>query len=130
MKGLFAWVGFREATVEYVREARAKGTSKFNYWRLWNFALDGIVSFSSLPLRVWSYLGAMVSLVSLIYALWLIIRTFVFGRDVPGYPSLMVAILFMGGVQLISLGVIGEYLSRIFNESKRRPLYIVRKRHG
>jgi len=130
MKGLFAWVGFREATVEYVREARAKGTSKFNYWRLWNFALDGIVSFSSLPLRVWSYLGAMVSLVSLIYALWLIIRTFVFGRDVPGYPSLMVAILVMGGVQVISLGVIGEYLSRIFNESKRRPLYIVRKRHG
>jgi glycosyltransferase involved in cell wall biosynthesis len=112
--------------VEYVREARAKGSTKFNFWKLWNFALDGFVSFSSVPLRIWSYLGAAVSLFSLVYAFYLVVRTVFLGRDVPGYPSLMVAILFMGGVQLISLGVIGEYLGRIYNETKRRPLYLTR----
>jgi polyisoprenyl-phosphate glycosyltransferase len=126
MKGLFAWVGFRTDSVEYVREPRACGKTKFSFWKLWNFAIDGFVSFSSFPLRVWSYIGAAISLVSLVYAAYLVVRTLFFGRDVPGYPSLMVAILFMGGVQLISLGVIGEYLSRIYGETKRRPLYITR----
>ena len=130
MKGLFAWVGFRQARVYYTREARHAGTTKFNYWKLWNFALDGIVSFSSMPLRVWSYVGAGVSFLALLYAGFLIIRTLIFGIDQPGYASLMVAILFMGGIQLISLGVLGEYLSRIFNESKRRPLYLVREVNG
>jgi polyisoprenyl-phosphate glycosyltransferase len=126
MKGLFAWVGFRQESVIYVREPRAKGSTKFNFWKLWNFAIDGFVSFSNFPLRVWSYIGAAISSVALLYALYIVIRTLFYSRDVPGYPSLMVAILFMGGVQLISLGVIGEYLSRIYNETKRRPLYITR----
>jgi len=127
MKGLFAWVGFKQTTIEYVREARASGSSKFNFWKLWNFALDGILSFSSLPLRVWSYVGACISAVSLLYAAFLIVRTICTGRDVPGYPSLMVAILFMGGIQLISLGIMGEYIGRIYSETKRRPLYLVRQ---
>jgi glycosyltransferase involved in cell wall biosynthesis len=130
MKGLFAWVGFRQATVDYDREPRAKGRSKFNYWKLWNFALDGLLSFSSLPLRVWSYVGAVISGLSLLYALFLVIRTLVTGCSVSGYPSLMVTILFMGGIQLISLGVIGEYLDRMYGESKRRPLYLTRSLFG
>lgn len=127
MKGLFAWVGFRHTTIDYKREARAAGRSKFTYWKLWNFALDGIIAFSSVPLRVWSYFGAAVSAISILYGLYLVVRTLIFGIDVPGYASLMVAVLFLGGVQLISLGVIGEYLSRIYQETKRRPLYIVRE---
>jgi polyisoprenyl-phosphate glycosyltransferase len=126
MKGLFAWVGFKTDSVYYVREMRSAGKTKFSFWKLWNFAIDGFVSFSSFPLRVWSYIGAAISLVSLIYAVYLVVRTLFYGCDVPGYPSLMVAILFMGGVQLISLGVIGEYLGRVYNETKRRPLYLAR----
>lgn len=127
MKGLFAWVGFRTTIIEFDCAPRAAGKSSFNIWKLWNFAIDGIVSFSSVPLRIWSYLGAMISLVSLLYALYLVVYTLAFGRDFPGYASLMVAILFLGGVQLISLGVIGEYLSRMYSEVKRRPLYLVRR---
>jgi glycosyltransferase involved in cell wall biosynthesis len=126
MKGLFAWVGFRTAEIEYVREPRAKGSSKFNFWKLWNFALDGIFSFSSVPLRIWGYVGMAISGFSLLYALYLVVRTLFYGRDVPGYASLMVAILFMGGIQLLSLGIIGEYVGRIYNETKRRPLYLTR----
>lgn len=126
MKGLFAWVGFRTAEIEYVREPRAQGSSKFNFWKLWNFALDGIFSFSSVPLRIWGYVGMAISGFSLLYALYLVVRTLVYGRDVPGYASLMVAILFMGGVQLLSLGIIGEYVGRIYSETKRRPLYLTR----
>jgi glycosyltransferase involved in cell wall biosynthesis len=130
MKGLFAWVGFKQTSIFFERPQRYKGTTKWNYWRLWNFALDGITSFSFLPLKVWSYMGLIVSAISLIYALYLVIRTFIFGIDVPGYASLMVAVLFMGGVQLISLGVIGEYLGRVYQEVKGRPLYLVRECYG
>ncbi len=127
MKGLFAWVGYRQTEIVYDREAREAGKSKFNYWKLWNFAIDGIVAFSSMPLRVWSYLGAAVSLGSILYGFYLVVRTIIHGIDVPGYASTMVAILFLGGIQLISLGVIGEYLSRMYDEMKRRPLYLVRE---
>jgi glycosyltransferase involved in cell wall biosynthesis len=130
MKGLFAWVGFKQTSIFFERPQRYKGTTKWNYWRLWNFALDGITSFSFLPLKVWSYMGLIVSAISLIYALYLVIRTFIFGIDVPGYASLMVAVLFMGGVQLISLGVIGEYLGRVYQDVKGRPLYLVRECYG
>lgn len=125
MKGLFAWVGFPATGVEYVRPARSAGETKFSYWKLWNFALDGIVSFSTLPLRVWTYVGGCVAMLSLAYAFYIIVHTIIFGRDLPGYASLMAALLFLGGIQLISLGVIGEYLSRLFVETKQRPLYLL-----
>ncbi|NMG59970.1 glycosyltransferase [Geitlerinema sp. P-1104] len=130
MKGLFAWVGYRQVAIEYDRQSRYAGKSKWNYWQLWNFALDGITAFSSIPLKVWSYLGLGISLVALVYAVFLVIRTLISGIDVPGYASLMVAVLFMGGVQLISLGVIGEYLGRVYEEVKGRPLYLVRDLYG
>lgn len=130
MKGLFTWVGFRQIGIHYERPGRARGTSSWNYWRLWNFALDGITAFSTLPLRVWSYVGGIVSLLAFLYASFLIVRTLIFGVDLPGYASLMVVILFMGGIQLISLGVIGEYLARLFQEVKQRPVYLVRAAYG
>jgi glycosyltransferase involved in cell wall biosynthesis len=130
MKGLFAWVGFKQTAVLFDREPRLKGKTKWNYWKLWNFALDGITSFSLLPLKVWSYLGLIISVISLLYASFLLIRTLIFGIDVPGYASLMVATLFLGGIQLISLGVIGEYLGRVYEEVKQRPLYLVRDCYG
>jgi glycosyltransferase involved in cell wall biosynthesis len=127
MKGLFAWIGFRTATIEYAREPRSAGASRFNAWRLWNLALEGITSFSLLPLRVWTYVGASVALASLAWGSWIAVRTLIFGKDVPGYASLMVAILLIGGLQLIGIGVIGEYLGRTYMESKRRPAFIIRK---
>lgn len=130
MKGLFAWSGFRQAAVEYKRAERAVGTTKFRYWRLWQLALDGITAASTMPLRIWSYIGVAIALVALLYALWVVAKTILFGSDVAGYPSLMVAILFFGGLQLISLGVLGEYVGRILIETKRRPLYVVRKKIG
>jgi glycosyltransferase involved in cell wall biosynthesis len=130
MKGLFAWAGFRQAAVEYDRVQRHVGTTKFNYWKLWTLALDGITSGSTLPLRVWSYLGGVVAVGALLYAGFLVVRTFLLGGDVPGYPSLMVAILFFGGVQLLSLGVLGEYVGRILVETKHRPIYVVRETIG
>ena len=130
MKGLFAWVGYKQTSVLFDREPRHSGSSTWNYWKLWNFALDGIISFSFLPLKVWSYVGISISLVSLIYALILVMRTLVFGVDVPGYASLMVAILFLGGIQLITLGILGEYLGRVYTEVKGRPLYFVREEYG
>jgi glycosyltransferase involved in cell wall biosynthesis len=130
MKGLFAWSGFRQTAVEYDRSAREVGETKFNYWRLWTLAIDGITSASTVPLRVWSYLGATIALLSLLYAVYLVLRTVFFGVDVAGYPSMMVATLFLGGVQLISLGVLGEYVGRILVEVKHRPIYIVREKIG
>ncbi|MEM7593851.1 MAG: glycosyltransferase family 2 protein [Cyanobacteria bacterium P01_A01_bin.83] len=130
MKGLFAWVGFKQTSVLFDREPRYSGTTTWNYWKLWNFALDGIISFSFLPLKVWSYIGVTISMISLLYALILVLRTLIFGVDVPGYASLMVAILFLGGIQLITLGVLGEYLGRVYEEVKGRPLYFVREEYG
>ncbi len=125
MKGLFAWVGFKSIGVPYARPERAAGESKFNFWRLWNFALDGFVSFSTVPLRMWSYLGGIVAFLSFLYATAIILRTLITGSDVPGYASLLVFILFFGSIQIISVGVLGEYISRLFTEVKRRPIYIV-----
>lgn len=130
MKGLFAWIGYEAETVEYDREARSAGETKWNYWKLWNFALDGITSFSSLPLRVWSYLGFGVSLFAMAYLGFTIAKTMIFGLDVPGYASLMSVILFFNGILLVGIGVIGEYLARIFTEVKARPLYIVSETIG
>lgn len=130
MKGLFAWVGYRQTFIEFDREPRFQGETKWNYWKLWNFALDGITSFSLWPLKVWTYVGVIISLISLLYALYLVLRTIILGIDVPGYASLMVAILFLGGIQLITLGIMGEYLGRIFVEVKERPLYLVRDSYG
>lgn len=128
-KGLFAWVGFRQAVVEYVRPVRHAGETKFRYWRLWNFALDGITSFSTSPLRIWSYVGVVLALLALLYAATVVIRTLLFNNPVPGYASIMVAILFFSGINMLSLGVVGEYIARIFIETKQRPLYIVRDVH-
>jgi len=130
MKGLFTWVGFRQGEVLYTRASRSAGRSKWNYWRLWNFAIDGITSFSTVPLRVWTYLGGAVALAGFVYALFLIFRTLVHGVDVPGYASLMVVVLFIGGLNLLTLGIIGEYLGRTYMEVKGRPLYLVRESHG
>lgn len=130
MKALFAWSGFRQAAVSYSRPARETGDSKFNFWNLWTFAVDGITSTSTVPLRVWSYIGGVVAFLALCYALFLVVRTLAYGTDVPGYASLMVAVLFLGGLQLLSLGVLGEYVGRILIETKRRPLYVVRERIG
>lgn len=130
MKGLFAWVGYKQTSILFDRDPRHSGKSNWNYWKLWNFALDGIISFSFLPLKIWSYVGVTISFISLLYALYLVIRTLILGVDVPGYASLMVAILFLGGVQLITLGVLGEYLGRVYEEVKGRPLYFVRETYG
>ena len=130
MKGLFAWAGFRQSAVEYDRVERSAGTSKFNYWKLWTLALDGITSASTVPLRIWSYLGGIIAFLALLYAGYLLVRTLLVGGDMPGYPSMMVAILFLGGVQLISLGVLGEYVGRILVETKHRPIYVVRETIG
>ncbi|KQM52474.1 bactoprenol glucosyl transferase [Pseudomonas sp. Leaf15] len=126
MKGVLSWAGFTVAIVEYDRAPRTMGQSKFNAWKLWNLALDGITSFSTLPLRLWSYIGGCISLVALVYAGFLIVDKVLFGNDVPGYPSLMTAILFLGGVQLIGIGILGEYVGRIYMEAKHRPRYVVK----
>jgi polyisoprenyl-phosphate glycosyltransferase len=130
MKGLFAWSGFRQAAVEYDRVERTAGTSKFNYWKLWTLAIDGITSASTAPLRIWSYVGAAIALLAIGYALFVAARTMIMGSDVPGYTSLLVSILFLGGIQLVSLGVLGEYVGRILTETKQRPIYVVRDRIG
>jgi len=130
MKGLFAWVGFKQTSVLYDRPSRYKGETTWNYWQLWNLAIDGFTSFSFIPLKVWSYIGLLVAMPSFFYATFLVIRTLIFGVDFPGYASIMVAILFLGGVQLVSLGIIGEYIGRVYEEVKRRPLYLVRESYG
>jgi glycosyltransferase involved in cell wall biosynthesis len=130
MKGLFAWVGFEQTSIFFDREPRLKGKTTWNYWRLWNLAIEGITSFSFLPLKIWSYLGLVISLLALLYASFLVIRTLISGIDVPGYASTIVAILFLGGIQLLTLGIIGEYLGRVYEEVKGRPLYLVRECYG
>ncbi|HUX19001.1 MAG TPA: glycosyltransferase family 2 protein [Acidithiobacillus sp.] len=130
MKGLFAWVGFRSTNVYYHRAPRHAGKTTWNYWRLWNLAVEGITSFSQVPLQLAAYLGFVVSLLAFIYAVWLVISTLAYGNPVKGYPSIMVTLLFLGGVQLMALGVIGEYLGRIYEESKQRPVYLVRQAWG
>jgi len=130
MKGLFAWAGFKQAAVEYDRAERETGKTKFNYWKLWTLALDGITSASTVPLRIWSYVGALVALFAIGFASVLAVQTMIFGNPVPGYASIMVSVLFLGGIQLISLGVLGEYVGRILTETKQRPLYVVRDTVG
>lgn len=130
MKGLFAWVGFRQLAIPYEPRPRVAGMSSWSFWRLWHFMVDGIVAFTTMPLRIWGYFGVFVSLISLLYGSVIIFETLVRGVDVPGYASLMVVILFLGGVQLISLGVIGEYLSRVYREVKGRPLYVINHAEG
>ncbi|HEY9081137.1 glycosyltransferase family 2 protein [Magnetovibrio sp.] len=130
MKGIFAWVGFKQIGVPYDRPERQAGESQWPYFKLFRFALDGLFSFSTVPLRLWTWIGIATALIALSYALFLVVRVWVYGIDVPGYASLMVAILFFGGVQLISVGVLGEYIGRIFRETKGRPLYIVKRAYG
>jgi polyisoprenyl-phosphate glycosyltransferase len=130
MKGLFAWAGFRQAAVEYDRVERNVGASKFKYRQLWTLALDGITSASTAPLRVWSYAGAIIAFLAMCYAVFITSRTLLFGVDMPGYASIMVSVLFLGGVQLISLGILGEYVGRILIETKQRPLYVIRDTIG
>ncbi len=126
MKGLFSWAGFQECYIEYKREERAAGDTKWNYWKLWNFALEGITAHSTVPLRIWTYLGAFISVFAGIYGAFIVLRTLFFGVDVPGYASLLVIVLFLSGFQILSIGVMGEYVGRIHLESKKRPTYIVR----
>ncbi|MEW6182315.1 MAG: glycosyltransferase family 2 protein [Bacillota bacterium] len=130
MKGLFSWVGFRQTSVPYKRNPRNAGKTKWNYWKLWNFALEGITSFSYIPLQFATYFGLTVAFFSFVYALFIIIRTLFYGRDVAGYPSLITVVLFLGGVQLFAIGVVGEYIGRIYNEVKQRPLYLIRNSYG
>jgi polyisoprenyl-phosphate glycosyltransferase len=128
-KGFFSWIGFKKKEIMYVRDPRAAGETKWNYFKLVNLAIDGIVSFTTAPLRISTVLGLLVSFLAFVYIVVLTVRTLMFGTDLAGYPSMMAVILFLGGVQLLSLGIIGEYIGRIFNETKRRPLYFVEEYH-
>ena len=128
MKGVLSWVGGKTDIVEYVRAERVAGSTKFNGWKLWNLAIEGITSFSTFPLRVWTYIGFFVAALSFIYGVWMIIDKLIWGNPVAGYSSILVSILFLGGVQLIGIGVLGEYIGRIYLEVKRRPLYIKRNK--
>ncbi|HEY9144970.1 MAG TPA: glycosyltransferase family 2 protein [Arenimonas sp.] len=125
MKGLFTWVGFRQVSLPYERAPRLAGGSKFNYWRLWNLALEGITSFSTVPLRLATYVGVFTALGAFAWGLWIVARTLLWDDPVQGWPSLMTVMLFLGGVQLVALGIIGEYLGRLYLEVKQRPLYLV-----
>lgn len=130
MKGLFAWVGFRSVVIDYARAERAVGATKFSGFKLWELAVEGITSFSTAPLKVWTYVGAVGALATGLYAMFILLRTLIFGIDLPGYASLLVAVLFVGSIQLFSVGLLGEYIGRIYLESKQRPVYVVRKRYG
>ncbi|HEV7250446.1 MAG TPA: glycosyltransferase family 2 protein [Shinella sp.] len=127
MKGLLSWVGGRTEVVEYRRAQRVAGTTKFNGWKLWNLALEGITSFSTMPLRIWTYIGLFISTIAFIYGAWIVLDKLFFGNSVPGYPSIFAAIMFFGGVQILGIGIIGEYIGRIYRETKMRPRYIVRR---
>lgn len=129
MKGIFAWLGFKTKVVSYKRDERSAGESSFNGWKLWNFALDGITSFSTAPLRVWLYVGSALSLIAFVYGSWIILKTLIFGVDSPGYASIITIVLFLGGIQLMGIGILGEYIGRIYLESKRRPIYIVEREY-
>ncbi|EPC7542066.1 glycosyltransferase family 2 protein [Morganella morganii] len=126
MKGVLSWVGGKVDIVEYTRAERSAGESKFNGWKLWNLALEGITSFSTFPLRMWTYIGLLVAALSFVYGGWMIIDKLIWGNPVPGYPSLLVSILFLGGIQLIGIGVLGEYIGRTYIESKKRPRYLIK----
>ncbi|EBH4530631.1 glycosyltransferase [Salmonella enterica] len=128
MKGVLSWVGGKIDVVEYARAERVAGDSKFNGWKLWNLALEGITSFSTFPLRMWTYIGLFVAGLSFMYGAWMIFDTVIFGNPVRGYPSILVSILFLGGVQLIGIGVLGEYIGRIYIETKQRPKYILKSK--
>ncbi|WP_104498742.1 glycosyltransferase family 2 protein [Acinetobacter indicus] len=128
MKGIFSWVGGTTVTLEYKRELRSAGKTKFNGWKLWNLALEGVTSFSTLPLRIWTYIGLLIATLSFLYGAWMILQTLIWGNPVKGYPSLLVSILFLGGVQLIGIGVLGEYLGRVYIEVKNRPRYLLKNR--
>lgn len=125
MKGLFAWLGFKTAEVTYKRDVRVAGETSFNGWKLWNFAIDGITSFSTAPLKIWLYLGLVLAFLSFIYGSIIVIKTLLWGIDSPGYASLLTSVLFLGGIQLMGIGILGEYIGRIYLESKNRPVYIV-----
>ncbi|WNY87573.1 glycosyltransferase family 2 protein [Leclercia adecarboxylata] len=127
MKGILSWVGGNVEVVEYTRAERIAGTTKFNGWKLWNLALEGITSFSTFPLRMWTYIGLLVASLAFLYGAWMIVDTLIFSNPVKGYPSLIVSILFLGGVQLIGIGVLGEYIGRIYVETKNRPKYLLKK---
>jgi polyisoprenyl-phosphate glycosyltransferase len=129
MKGLFTWVGYKQLAVVYDRDPRHAGETKWNYWRLWNFAIDGITSFSGAPLKLATYIGLVTAALAFVFGLWVMTKALLFGDPVRGYPSLMVIVLFLGGVQLVALGVIGEYLGRLYVESKQRPLYLIDEYH-
>ncbi len=129
MKGLFAWVGFKQTPLHYTRQARIAGATKFNYWRLWNLALEGITSFSTAPLRLATYIGLVTAVFAFAYGLWIIAKTMLWGDAVQGWPSMMTVILLLGGMQLMALGMIGEYLGRLYMETKQRPLYLVAKQY-
>lgn len=124
-KGFYAWMGFSSTVVPFIPAKREGSTSRWSFFKLAQLAADGLISFSGLPLKVWSYFGAFISLTALVYAAYFVIRTILFEADVPGYPSLIVSIMFFAGVQLVSLGVMGEYLARVYEEVKGRPLFIV-----
>ena len=125
MKGLFGWVGFNRVAIPYHREARVAGQSNFNFWKLWNFALEGLTSFSTAPLRVATYLGVVTALLAFVYAVYIVVKALLWGDPVAGWPTMMAVILFLGGTQLVALGLIGEYLGRLYEEAKQRPLYLV-----
>lgn len=127
MKGMFAWVGFSTTMVDYTRAPRGSGETKFSGWKLWNFALEGITSFSSVPLEIWTYVGALISVGSFAYGSVTVIKTLYFGIDVPGYASLLVSMLFLGGIQLLGIGILGQYLGRVYSEIKQRPVYLLRR---
>ncbi|MGA5654312.1 glycosyltransferase family 2 protein [Rahnella contaminans] len=130
MKGVLSWVGGRTAVVEYTRDERVAGSTKFNGWKLWNLALEGITSFSTFPLRMWTYIGLFVAGLSFAYGVYMIIDTLIFGNPIHGYPSILVSILFLGGIQLIGIGVLGEYIGRIYIETKQRPRFIIKNDNG
>lgn len=127
MKGIFAWVGFRQTTITYARPSREAGEGKFSGWKLWNFAIEGITSFSIVPLQVWAYIGFFIAFLSFGYGAIIIFKVLIFGKDLPGYASLLTSVLFLGGIQLIGLGIFGEYLGRVYGEVKQRPVYIIRE---
>ena len=123
-------MGFKTVTLDYVRRPRLLGETKFSGWKLWNFAIEGITSFSTLPLKLWTYIGVLMAIASFIYAIFIVVRTLILGIELPGYASLLAAVLFLGSLQLVGLGILGEYLGRMFMESKNRPLYVIRKKYG